>query len=100
MRYTVTITLTPANNFDYAPGYLRVHVGDEVNFECNRVFKVKFLYGSPFGVTTEFSSKGAPTAYAAVAAGTVSQLYHYVVTAIGPDGQPFVDAGCPTVDVG
>ena len=105
-NYTVTITLTDnsdpngANHFNYAPGYLQVHVGDTVRFSCNRAFKVKFPYESPFGATTEFSKDGpGTTGYAPVPTGTVHQLYHYVVTAVGPNNIPFVDAACPTVDV-
>ena len=105
-NHTVTITLTDnsdpngPNHFNYAPGYLRVHVGDSVRFSCNRAFKVKFLYGSPFGGTTEFfNDRPGYSAVGTVAAGTVPQLYHYTVTAIGPDGLPYVDASCPTLDV-
>src|SRR5438445_5033951 len=106
-NHTVTITLTDnsdpngPNHLNYAPGYLRVHVGDSVRFKCNRVFKVKFPYESPFGDTTEFSSKdiNVPTAYAIVATGTVRQLYHYTVAAIGSDDLPYMDVACPTIDV-
>ena len=106
-NHTVTITLTDnsdpngPNHFNYAPGYLRVHVGDTVRFSCNRAFKVKFPYESPFGDTTEFSKNRAGTTdYATVATGTVHQLYHYNVAAIGPDGLPYMDVACPTVEVG
>ena len=106
-NYTVTIRLTEnsdengPNHFNYAPGYLRVHVGDTVRFSCNRAFKVKFPYESPFGDITEFSKNSAGTTdYATVATGTVNQLYHYTVAAIGSDGLPYMDVACPTVDVG
>ncbi len=105
--YTVNITLTDnsdpngPNHFNYAPAYLVVHVGDQVRFNCNRAFKVKFPYESPFGATTEFSKDGpGTTGYAPVPTGTVHQLYHYVVTAVGPNNIPYVDAACPTVEVG
>jgi len=105
-NYNVTITLTDnsdpngPNHFNYAPGYLQVHVGDTVKFTCNRAFKVKFPYESPFGGITEFSKDGpGTTTPATIAVATVHQLYHYVVTAVGPNAIPYVDAACPTLDV-
>ena len=104
-NYTVTITLTTGdddngpNHFTYSPGYLRVHIGDTVRFSCNRAFMVKFLHGSPFGTTTEFSKDSSGTTSYAEVASVPRQAYHYLVVAVGSDSVPYVDGGCPTVDV-
>src|SRR5438270_2699773 len=100
--YTVTITLTDnsdpngANQFNYAPGYLVTHPGDSVKFHCNRAFKVKFLHGSPFGAITELSRSTPGDVGPATVASVSHQVYHYMVTAIGPDGIPYSDGNCPT----
>ena len=105
-NYTVTITLTDStdpngpNHFNYAPGYLRVHHEDHVRFSCNRPFLIKFLHGSPFGSITEFSNDSAVNTASAEVKDVSRQAYHYLVAAIGSDGVPHVDGGCPTLDVG
>ena len=100
-NHTVTITLTDnsdpngPNHFNYAPGYLRVHVGDTVRFSCNRAFKVKFPYESPFDGTTEFSKDSAGnTSYATVATGT--GLTAMVVGLEFTDSLVAVIVACPT----
>ena len=105
MNYTIRIELTAAKNFSYTNGYLRVQRGDGIRFTCNVAFKIKFLHGSPFE-KTEFSREsdgGVPRdedEFISVEGDAKRQTYHYLVVAIGPDdGLPYVDGGCPTIEV-
>ena len=106
-NYTVTITLTDnadpngPNNFNYAPGLLNVHRGDNVRFTCNQAFTIKFLHGTPFAAVSGFSKEVASTtAYETIDTEAPLQAYHYVVTATDADGIIHVDGGCPTIVVG
>ena len=105
--YTVTITLTDnsdpngPNNFNYSPGLLNVHRGDNVRFKCNQAFTIKFLHGSPFAITSGFSREiGSTTGYTTIDMAAALQSYHYVVTATDGDGIIHMDCGCPTLVVG
>jgi hypothetical protein len=107
-NYTITITLTDnsdpngPNNFNYAPGFLQVHRGDNVRFVCNRPFSIKFLYGTPFASTSGSSSNSpsTPTAYSTIDSKAALQAYHYTVSATDSDGIIHMDGGCPTIEVG
>jgi len=106
--YTVAITLTDQtdpngpNNFNYAPGFLQVHRGDNVKFKCNRPFTVTFLYGTPFGNVSEFFSTIMDRAsdVGTIDPNAAFQAYHYTVSATDPDGKIHVDGSCPTLVVG
>ena len=106
--YTVSITLTDTtdpngpNNFNYAPGFLQVHRGDNVKFKCNRPFTVKFLYGTPFGSVSVFYSHLTPASSSSgtIDANAALQVYHYTVSATDAVGVIHVDGGCPTLEVG
>lgn len=93
----VTITLV-GQNFNYEPGYLQVHAGNEVQFVVNQVqfFLIKFAYGTPFkDGKTQFS----PSSYSGtIDTAAAHQIYHYQVVAVDNNGV-HLDGGCPSLDV-